>query len=67
MGKPILADQIFAETGCHLKDLPGAMTDRDRRWERERERIKRICAVNHLNDDDDNMVIKIWLNYQLNL
>ena len=44
--------QLFADTGCSPEDLPKAMDDREVwRRERERERVRNICAA--ADDDDD--------------
>ena len=57
MDVPVLANQrkpinnLFADTGCNLEDLPGVMNDRDKSRERERERerkrerVRKICPV----------------------
>ena len=41
--------QLCADTGCSLEDLPGAMNDRDG-W---RESERSVLAVRHDDDDDD--------------
>ena len=53
--------QLCTYTGFSLKDLPGAMDDRNR-WkarERERESGKSVLAVRLDNDDDDDDVLLV--------
>ena len=45
--------RLYADTGCNLEDLPGAMEDRNA--ERERERVREICAA--ADDDDDEYLV----------
>ena len=50
--------ELRADTGCRLEDLPGAMDDRDE-W---RERVREIWAAGwNDNDDDDDLYIYIYI------
>ena len=42
--------QFSEKTGCHLEDLPRAMTDRNEEWKR----VKAILAAAAADDDDDD-------------
>ena len=50
-------NQLCADTGSSLENLPGAMNDGDR-W-RERESGKSVLTV-QLDDDDDDEILCIW-------
>ena len=39
--------QFCTDTECHLEDLPSVIAD----WDRQKERIKGICALGWLDDD----------------
>ena len=49
--------QLCADTGWCLQDLPGAIDDRDR-W-RERESMISVLVVQLDGDDDDDVKVKI--------
>ena len=53
--------QLCADKGCSLEDLPGAMDDRDR-WQ---ERVREIHASSTLDDDDDDdeFLVIPWLPF----
>ena len=49
--------QLCADTGCSLEDLPGVMDDRDRL---ERGSGRSVLATPHDDDDDDDDDDEKW-------